>query len=346
MADNGGNGAVRGLGDVRNLLGFLVAGFAGALNLLGLKSAEVGVILRNDSWRVSVISVFLLLGILAAVASVFISSGGAHAVSPLVASLVFVVLASLFSLSIWIIYSPAVTTKGEHTASIWVTVGLWAAAAVLLVYVVAVCVIAGPARLPAALPDLFNLQSLLLIAAVILTSIATYGALRLETISQTTPVAALGDTLATTGQVDTLGVSVSAAKLSTRDWLGINVVAVPDSWDLGRVCRKSTAWRNQHRVAVTCGQDPCYFARHALNMMCTQLSENVIPPDSSGAVHQTIDVLFPSTAYQHVQITAVTCAPPVTSAGKPKGTCEPIAAGGSSRLDLALGSGRKTGARG
>ena len=41
-----------GLGDVRNLLGFLVAGFAGVLNVLGLKSGEIGVVLRNEPVRV------------------------------------------------------------------------------------------------------------------------------------------------------------------------------------------------------------------------------------------------------------------------------------------------------
>ena len=35
MAGNGTS--TSGLGDVRNLLGFLVAGFAGVLNVLGLK---------------------------------------------------------------------------------------------------------------------------------------------------------------------------------------------------------------------------------------------------------------------------------------------------------------------
>ena len=60
------------------------------------------------------------------------------------------------------------------------------------------------------IPDLLNLQCLLLAIAVALTSTAAYGALRLETISQTSTVAEIGDTLQVTGQNDLLAISVSA----------------------------------------------------------------------------------------------------------------------------------------
>ena len=79
-----------GLGDVRNLLGFLVAGFAGVLNVLGLKSGEIGVVLRNEPVRVSVIATFLLAGALAAVFSIFVTATG-HPV-PLIVVLIVVCL--------------------------------------------------------------------------------------------------------------------------------------------------------------------------------------------------------------------------------------------------------------
>ena len=36
------------LGDVQNILGFLLAGFAGVLGFIGLRSAEVSTVLRNE----------------------------------------------------------------------------------------------------------------------------------------------------------------------------------------------------------------------------------------------------------------------------------------------------------
>jgi hypothetical protein len=328
-----------GLGDARNLLGFLVAGFAGAVNLLGLKSAEIGVVLRNESFRVSVIAIFLLAGILAAVASVFVTSGAAHKIYPLVALTVFFFLASLFSLAIWIIPSP-LASSAQHAASIWVTVGLWVLAAELLIWA-----LVRRRQMTHRLPDVLNLQSLLLIAAVMLTSTATYGVLRLETISQTSTVAEIGDSLQVSGHDDTLSISVSAAKLSTQEWLGINIMAAPRRWHLASLCltRKVIAWKEKHAVAVTCSQDPCYYVDNALPRRCTELSEDVIPPDSAGAVQKSIEVPFSPRAFQHVQVTVVTCEPPPINASgpngqagsiQPKGTCMPT--GGSSRLDIAI----------
>lgn len=79
MSDDASSGSdntntVNGISDIRNLTAFLIAGFAGALNVIGLKSAEVGVVLRNDSAPVTVISVFLLLGIITATVSIFFKS--------------------------------------------------------------------------------------------------------------------------------------------------------------------------------------------------------------------------------------------------------------------------------
>ncbi|HCU95284.1 MAG TPA: hypothetical protein DHU96_22270 [Actinobacteria bacterium] len=343
---------------MRNLLGFLVAGFAGALNLLGLKSAEIGVVLRNQSFRVSIVAIFLLAGILAAVASVFVKSGEHHWIPVRVVLTVLLPLISLFSLSIWMIPSPFGANTAEHYASVWVSVALWVISAALLGWTIATASELRKDRLKK-LPDLLNLQSLLLVAAVMLTSTATYGVLRLETISQASTVAEIGDTLQAAGQDDALSISISAAKLSTSEWLGINVMAAPRRWNLKSMCRSRQvrAWKTQHGVAVTCQQDPCYYFGNALPWAgrCTELSEDVIPPDASGGVQRTIQVLLSPRAFQHVQVTAVTCEPPpiIAVAGspplqqastarrkaavskiQPKGTCRP--AGGESRLDIAV----------
>ncbi len=60
--------------DVQNILGFLLAGFAGIISFLGLRSTEVTTVLRNDPGPASLIAAVLLVGVLAAVLTVVIDS--------------------------------------------------------------------------------------------------------------------------------------------------------------------------------------------------------------------------------------------------------------------------------
>jgi hypothetical protein len=322
-----------GLGDVRNLLGFLVAGFAGVLNVLGLKSGEIGVVLRNEPVRVSVIATFLLAGVLAAVFSIFVTAHG-HPI-PLIVALIFIfLLAAMFSLTVWLVPSPFLGHSAEHYSSIVATVILLGCSAFLLRrFLTQRRQDSVSWAMHERIPDLLNLQCLLLAIAVALTSTAAYGALRLETISQTSTVAEIGDTLQVTGQNDLLAISVSASKLSTSEWLGINVTAVPASWDVTALCLKPQVQSLAATVSVTCAQDPCYYFANALNEQCTELSEDVIPPDASGAVQRTLSIPFSPDSFQHVQVTALTCEPN-TDINAPKGTCAPI--GSASRLDIAV----------
>jgi len=349
-----------GLGDVRNLLGFVVAGFAGVLNVIGLKSAEIGVVLRNEPIRVSVVATFLLAGALAAVASVFIRSN-AHPIPFMAALIVFLVMTSAFSLTIWIIPSPFGDNSGNGSVSALVTLGLWACSLTLIVCAVTWILsrrkISGFRRnrvlrsgrsqrsivrrsrrtrpLHRRFPELLNLQCVLLLSAIMLTSTSAYGALRLETISQTSTVAEIGETLQFNGAEATLSIAVSAAKLSSHEWLTINAIAVPRSWHLQKMCgsRKVRALKIKKKVTVSCTQDPCYYFSSGLHKQCIELSQDIIAPDSSGGVQRTIDIPFTSRSYQHVQVTAVTCQPR-TGKKKPKGSCGPT--GATSRLDISI----------
>jgi hypothetical protein len=356
------------LGDVRNLLGFLVAGFAGVLNVLGLKSAEVGVVLRNQPFQVSIVSVFLLLAVLVAVISICVNPD-AHLVPGLVALSVLFLTAAMFPLLVWVIPAPFPGHSAEHTASIWVTWGLLGAAAVAVMLhpitrrrardpavsekapdppraagergrwlrkrgdAAPVPEPPAPKPQPSRWADLLNLQCVLLGAAVMLTSSAAYGALRVETISQTSTVAEIGDTLLMNGQDDTLSIAVSASKLARLDWLGVNMLAVPRSWKLATLCHSSTVRRLRAKYSVQCLQDPCLYAtRVHRHPHCKELSEDVIAPDSTGEVRRTIEVSFAAGKFQHVQVTARTCQPPP---GKgPRGRCLPT--GAVSRLDIAV----------
>lgn len=59
------------LADIRNLLGSLLAGFTGAVNLVGLRNAELTTILRNQGIRVGLASVLLLRALICAISSIF-----------------------------------------------------------------------------------------------------------------------------------------------------------------------------------------------------------------------------------------------------------------------------------
>jgi hypothetical protein len=182
-------------------------------------------------------------------------------------------------------------------------------------------------------PDLLNLQCLLLGVAVMLTSSAAYGALRLETISQTASLAEIGDTVLANGPADTLVISVSASKLSTSEWVALNVIAAPRSWDIKSRCHaKKVRSLIANQNIGGCAEDPCYYFVVLVKEHCVQLSADVIAPDSSGGVQRTIEVPFSAATYQHIQITASTCRPIMNSAHV--GTCGPV--GGTSRLDIAI----------
>ena len=69
------------IGNVQNLLGFLLVGFGAVLSFIGLRSNEVTTVLRNDPGQASVIALILLLGVLAAALTVAIDDGEAKNVS-------------------------------------------------------------------------------------------------------------------------------------------------------------------------------------------------------------------------------------------------------------------------
>lgn len=330
MSDEIGSGA--GLSDARNLLGFVVAGFAGVLNFIGLKSAEIGVVLRNEPFEVSIVGILLLTGVLAAALSVFVTKQ-----HPVHAEWWFgpaVLAASAFPVVIWII--PASTPEAGGVA-MGVAIAFWVSALVLLGLGLRAHPSLGSERgLHNKFPDLFNLQCLLLAVAVLLTSAAAYGALRMETISQTSPLAQIGETLTSTGQQDDITISISASKMSDREWLGLDVEAAPRSWGvIATRCQGVQAIRG-----VRCSQDPCYYFQRLYHWNCAQLSEDVLPPDAAGAVQRSIVVPFSAQQFQHVQITAFVCQPATgtTAGGKkvPPGTCQPSKDAVNSRVDVAI----------
>ncbi len=328
-----GDGTDARLSDARNLLGLVVAGFAGVLNFIGLKSAEVGVVLRNEPSQVSIVGILLLLGVVTAALSIFVAAS--HSVYP-GWMIGFAVLAvSAFPAVIWAIPSQSPGQGGEDNTAFSVAVACWRATAVLLAWSAGWALAHRQADRPEqgslqdTYSDLFNLQALLLAVALILTSAAAYGALRMETISQNSPLAQVGDSLTINGSQDDLTISISASKMSDLEWLGVDVRAAPRFWHIETMCGEIKQTRG-----VLCSQDPCYYFRR-LQKECIQLSEDVLPPDASGTVQRTVVVPFSPHQFQHLQITAVVCKPK-TGKKYPPGSCQPLTDAVNSRLDVAV----------
>ena len=116
MLDNQGNGPggadrsssqngdrkANTISDVENQLGFLFVGFGAILSFLGLRSAEVTTVLRNDATQASLIALLLLFGVLAAVLAVAIPNSETRKVSRVSAIAVMLVL---FGVGAFVIYA-------------------------------------------------------------------------------------------------------------------------------------------------------------------------------------------------------------------------------------------------
>jgi hypothetical protein len=318
-----------GVGDVRNLLGFLVIGFAGVLNVIGVKSAEIGVILRNDPGPVSYVAIILLVGVIAATASVFVDADK-HAISLKAAVIVLFVMLFLFCLTVWIV--------GERGVSLLAFLGVACVGSFLpLIWDLRTKyklkkLTRGSLRKPSLqrqFPELLNLQCLLLVAAVSLTSTAAYGALQIESLSQASvTVPTITDTLHSSGHNYTLSASASVSKLETQ-WLGVYVFGVPRSINIVSMCSRPKMQSLESQIGVGCDQDPCLYLGQQ-GRPCTGLAEGIIPPDATGQIDRTIEVPFSDLDYDHIQIRAALC----EAEADGNGLCGPI--GPATRLDITI----------
>ena len=85
------------LTNIRNVLGFLLAGFGAVLSFLGVRSSEVTTILRNDAGQASVIALILLVGVLTAIWTIITSSK--KKIYPLSAAAIVILLLGIGALS-------------------------------------------------------------------------------------------------------------------------------------------------------------------------------------------------------------------------------------------------------
>jgi hypothetical protein len=283
--------------DIWNVLGFLLAGFGAVLSFLGLRSAEVTTVLRNDPGQASLIAFLLLLGVLAAVLTVATDSTKRATLSSAVA-----IVLTLFGVGALVIHAIPVGLRSGTTLSlkiglVLVSVGIFALIASTIVtrgkgaadgetQLVWVAIMMPPQRVSRPKettqnqsaegknettpgvrqerqdksgPPTVRLTVILIMVSVILIAISAYGAMRIETDSQLSFSAQVGASFSTNGRFATVSVNVAATKIPQADWVFIDVYAVPVGTKLMNMCESAVAAIavGPNNTVDHCMTDPC-----------------------------------------------------------------------------------------
>jgi hypothetical protein len=324
------------LSDVRNLLGFLLAGFGAILSFIGLRSSEVTTVLRNDSAQASLIAVILLLGVLAAVLATAVNVQ--LTVSPLRVAAIVTLLLGVGSFVIFLI--PAATSYLTPATISFALPGSISLAVSCFLIGFGICMFIFDAwihrrvtqlegqlgktcgtspeaakppedikRLRARLERSERLAKLrlmepgahvtvvLLLASVILIGIAAYGAMRLEANSQLSGTVQVTAAVSLVASNANLSVQVNAAKLSNKAWAAVEVYGVSSA----EVAERCTL---VHRKSPPCREDPCGYRKY---VECAVLMNGTILPNATGDVNQTIKVPFDPVTYQYIDVRASPC---------------------------------------
>lgn len=227
--------------DLAKYLGILITGFIGALNFVGLKSDEIASVLRNESVAPSVVALVLLLAIMASVAAT-IQSGSNREIT--MRSFLASALCALAGALAFVASTPIPrTTSRSETYATWFLCGLTCIAGI---WVARGKHRRNPLRMGATRKAIFgfgnmiSLQHALLVMAVILTSMAVYFSLRLETASQVgTSSPGLSGIITSNGGdgMSTLALAVTGDRLRNSDHIAVQVFGISRTADLDSACK-------------------------------------------------------------------------------------------------------------
>ncbi len=339
--------------NVRNVLGFLLAGFGAILSFLGVRSSEVTTVLRNDSLQASLIALILLFGVLAAVWAV--ATDSKRKLSLLSVMAIGVALAGVAALVVFAIPITAdLIPSGTEIRQYFNISGkiTLAIACVLLLLGVATLVHYGPFQVEqgavspgepnngrrwwqrwreSALKLPVDLVDALILASVVLIAIAAYGAMRLETKSQLSFSSQVGASFTMNGSLATARIDIAATKIPQSDWIFVDVYAVPAETNLKNTCALLYKRFTIPDSSAPCATDPClYFSRPRYQHIakCAILSNGSIVPNATGNVDETLSVPFLAAEYQDVDVRAEVCSLNEGCAGSPIGQ--------NSRLDWVI----------
>jgi hypothetical protein len=310
------------ISDVRNQLGFLLAGFGAVISFLGLRSAEVTTVLRNDPGQASLIALVLLVGVLAAVLTVA-TERTQNAPLPSAAAIVLM----LFGAGALVIHAIPIGEPSGTTLSLVLGLATVSAGIIILVISTIITFVKQRDETTAGsrwrrywlLEPIVPLTVILLLASVILIAISAYGAMRLETDSQLSFSVQVAGSVTKNPSGTTVSVHVTAFKLKNGSWVGIRVTGLPNTFPLAVACSRIHTGPN----TAPCPNDPCAY----LQKSCQFVMGGTLAPDAEGDVNEVLSTPIMSDMFQQVSVQAEYCEPIVG--------CSPVIDSGS-RLDLTL----------
>jgi len=295
---------------IRSIVGLLVAGFAGALNFIGLKNGEVPVVLRNEARTPTLILCLIVAAILTAVASIFVSTK--WSVSFLAWLATACALVATVALTIQLTKIPGIPS--EQLVSLSVITWWFGIAAVVLFVMAAIFgnwtkesnrgkfihKVMGTFTVPA--------QALLVFAAVALTATATYGALRAETVSQLSNTSVeLSATISETGRTASMVLSIDAAKMQSGDRVNVLVAGLRRQKNLAKFCKKTPIKAN-----LPCSWAPCFTRASFMSYLhlphgCDAISSGIYQPNAAGTVQQTVTIPVSDVRYRGLELIGLEC---------------------------------------
>lgn len=287
---------------IRSIVGLLVAGFAGALNFIGLKNGEVSIVLRNEAHTPTLILGLIVAGILTAIASVFVDP--TWKVSPWAWIATTGVLVVAVAWTILLTKIPGIPADQVAILQLAWKIG---------VVVAGVCFVLALATNG---EGSVSAQGLLVFAAVALTATATYGALRAETVSQLQNTSIqLSATVNETGRTAAMVLSIDASKMQMGDRVNVLVTGLRRREDIVSFCHNARDKGN-----LPCSWAPCFtrsFYRHYLHLPdgCDAISSGIYQPNAAGNVQQTMTIPVSDARYQGLELIGDECT--VVSPGKP-----------------------------
>ncbi|MGO8957279.1 MAG: hypothetical protein ACLQFR_07915 [Streptosporangiaceae bacterium] len=209
---------------MRNVLGFLLAGFGAILSFLGIRSSEITTVLRNDSLQASLIALILLFGVLTAVSAIASDSR-----RQIYFRSVLAIGAVLFGVGALVIFAIPIAANlftVSGAISLVIGCGLVLGGMVALVHyrpfwadegvsdergsgtaAEARSVGRSVGKWPVDIIDI------LILASVVLTATAAYGAMRLESRSQLSFSAQVAASFSIDGPLATVSMHVAATKI-------------------------------------------------------------------------------------------------------------------------------------
>lgn len=358
------------LTNIRNVLGFLLAGFGAVLSFLGVRSSEVTTILRNDSGQASVIALILLVGVLTAIWAIITTSK--EKIYPLSAAAIVVLLLGIGALVIF--YIPIgqnyLTVPGKVSLAIGCTLVLAGGALLIRMpflidhdnrkeYRYTHARFAPYSRwqrvwLESGEKWQIELIDILIVTSVLLTGIAAYGAMRLESDSQLSFSSQVGASFSIDGSVATVSTNINATKLPQVDWIFVEIYVVPigKQTDLENICQQKVvpslianlkpeeAASQTPELLIHCETDPCVYLNGQYDPtwpnVCNVLLAGSIVPNATGDINETLSTPFVMAKYQDIDVRAEVCSP------GPGGICEGSPTGQNSRLDWIISNSQIT----